>query len=205
MTRVHHRRSLSWQSSTVCWRAVTPTSRTHLRSCPWWWVDRQFFLYPMTRAGREWNSFVRRVSGFRVWISSFTDWKSNFSWIGGRWVCWHRPQRKLKKNLQEPKCVYMCVRERVRARVCVCACVCVFVYACVCMYVCAFLYVTCARRYFITVNLQVFVCDYRNFTNFRCVEISKASDHRAFGFFLISVSVDAVVITQCIFLISVSI
>ena len=37
---------------------------------------------------------------------------------------------------------------------------------------------------------------YCNFTNFRYVKISVASDHGAFGFVLISVSVDAVVITQ---------
>ena len=43
--------------------------------------------------------------------------------------------------------------------------------------------------------------NYCNFTNFRCVKISVSSDHGAFGVVLISVSVDVVVITQCIFLI----
>ena len=41
---------------------------------------------------------------------------------------------------------------------------------------------------------------YCSFTNFRCVKISAASDHGAFGVVLISVLVDVVVITQCIFL-----
>ena len=43
--------------------------------------------------------------------------------------------------------------------------------------------------------------EYCNFTNFRCVKISVSSDRGAFGVVLISVSVDVVVITQCIFLI----
>ena len=39
------------------------------------------------------------------------------------------------------------------------------------------------------------------FTNFRCVKISVASDHGAFGFVQIPVSMDAAVISRCIFLI----
>ena len=42
---------------------------------------------------------------------------------------------------------------------------------------------------------------YRNFTNFRCVKISVATDGRSFGFVKISVSCDAAVIAQCIFFI----
>ena len=45
---------------------------------------------------------------------------------------------------------------------------------------------------------------YCNFTNFRCVKISVASDHGAFGFDKISVSADAAVIIQCVFRIQVS-
>ena len=40
---------------------------------------------------------------------------------------------------------------------------------------------------------------YCNFTNFRCVKISVASDRRAFGVVQISVSVDAIVIAQGVF------
>ena len=45
---------------------------------------------------------------------------------------------------------------------------------------------------------------YCNFTNFRCVEISVAGDHRAFGLVLISVPVDAAAITPFLFPIQVS-
>ena len=43
-----------------------------------------------------------------------------------------------------------------------------------------------------------------NFTNFQCVKVSVASDRQAFGFVLISVSVDAAVVALRIFLIWVS-
>ena len=42
---------------------------------------------------------------------------------------------------------------------------------------------------------------YYNFTNFRCIKILVASDHKAFSLVWISVPMDAAVITECIFLI----